>query len=68
MTTLAHHLKDKRHGMADRVCFVGSFRDAKECSLRGIAVAVLSATGVIIWWKKRTARIRSARLKAIGRG
>ncbi|WNG44474.1 PepSY domain-containing protein [Archangium minus] len=30
-------------------------------SLMGLVVAMLSVTGVIIWWKKRTGRVRSAR-------
>ncbi|WP_224369246.1 PepSY-associated TM helix domain-containing protein [Hyalangium versicolor] len=29
-------------------------------SLMGLVVAMLSVTGVIIWWKKRTGRVRSA--------
>jgi uncharacterized iron-regulated membrane protein len=32
-------------------------------SLMGIVVAMLSVTGVVIWWKKRTARTRASRMR-----
>lgn len=36
-------------------------------SVMGVIVAMLSVTGVIIWWKKRKARIRSASREAVRR-
>ena len=35
-------------------------------SIIGIAVAMLSITGVVIWWKKRKARATSRRRKTAG--
>ena len=32
-------------------------------SIMGIAVAMLSITGLVIWWKKRKARVASKRRK-----
>lgn len=34
-------------------------------SLMGIAVAMLSFTGIVIWWKKRKARVASQQRKAV---
>ena len=34
--------------------------------IMGIAVAMLSITGVVIWWKKRKARATSRRRKTAG--
>ncbi len=37
-------------------------------SLMGLVVAMLSVTGVYIWWKKRTARIRQSARRTIAAG
>jgi uncharacterized iron-regulated membrane protein len=33
----------------------------------GIGVAMLSVTGVVVWWRKRAERVKAARRRAVSR-